>query len=508
MAVSVGMACAEESSLPPLKGNIAPASSPNELFTAQPSGLPVVERENADKSGVTLAVKDSAKTWTLPELVDEALKRNPATSQAWKSAQSSEADVAVARSAYYPTVTLSASGGPSHNTSANYPGTSTTDQWSGGPALSVQYLLLDFGARKANVEASRFALLSKNFDFNQQLQTVALNVMTNYYNVDYTRASVDDAEASLALAKSTLESTDIRSKVGLAAVTDVYQARQNVAKYQYNLENAKGSYSKAKVQLLTSVGMAGNSKLEVAPPAELPSTKVLQEEEDKLIDRALRQRPDLASKYAAWRQQLALSNKAEADRWPTLTSGVSLERDFYSAHMNPGEGQKSYNGDGHTDSAAALLTFSWNVFDGGNKSNAAKSAKLQAEAYKAALAQAELSAISDVVVNFIAFKTAVKAVDAAQALVDSAQQSYDSVNISYKSGLKNITDLLTVQSDLASAKTSLSESRSALYTAAASLANATGDIIPRPSVSTNNTSRNTPSDNSTDTYLPLPAQNR
>ncbi len=493
--------------LPPVHGNISPSGAPNEPFTTQPSGLPPAERTTTDATVLIGPQKESARTWTLPELVDEALRRNPSTSEAWQNARASEADLGVAKSYYYPTVTLSASGGPSHSTAPIYPGTSTVDQWAGGPELDIQYLLLDFGARKSGVEAARFNLLVNNFNFNQTLQSVVLTVMTNFYNLDYSRSNLENAETALALAQSNLQSTDIRSRVGLVPVTDVYQARQSVAQAQYNLENARGAASQAKVQLLTSVGIPGNSKLEVASPTTLPSAKILEEEVDKLVDKAMRQRPDLASRYATWRAQLAKADQAEANRWPTLSTGIRLERSYYDAHVNPEAGFPSYNGSGHADGASALLTFSWDVFDGGNKSNAAKSAKRQAEAARAALAQAELGAISDVVLNFIAFKTATKSVEAAEELVASSQQSYDSINISYKSGLKNIIDLLTAQSNLTAARSSLALSRSNLYTAAASLANATGDILPRPLAANAKPSVSTPaSESRSDGTLPLPTR--
>lgn len=470
------LAAEDKPALPPLKGNIAPTKTSDEPFVAQPSGLPESERQAV--AAVSLIGPD--KVWTLPALIDEALRRNPSTSESWQTARAAEAQVGVAKSSYYPTVTVSASGGPSHATSPVYPGTTTLDQWSGGPQMQIQYLLLDFGGRKAGVESARFALLSKNFDYNNALQTVVLNVMTNYYNLDYTRANLENTETALALAQSNLESTDIRSRAGLAPITDVYQARQTVAQNQYNLENARGALSQAQVQLLTSVGMPGNSHINVAPPMERPSTKILEQEVDKLVDIALRRRPDLASKYANWRSQLETANKAEAARWPTLNTGVNLQRNYYSSRVEGVNGYPTFKGSGENDTASALLTFSWNVFDGGNVSNTAKAAKRQADAARAQLMSAELGAISDVVINFISFKTATKSVDAAEALVVASQQSYDSTNISYKTGLKSVIDLLTAQNNLASAKATLAQARSNLYTAAANLANATGDILPRP----------------------------
>jgi outer membrane protein TolC len=342
--------------------------------------------------------------------------------------------------------------------------------------LQIDYLLLDFGARHAGLEAARFNLLSRNFNFNQALQSVVLSVMTSYYNLDGAKAALANAEAALTLADATLQSVEIKQQVGLATSTDAAQARQGVEQNKFNLENARGVLSTTQIQLATSLGLPANVNLQVAPPSNPPSLAILEEEVDKLIDLAFRQRPDLAGKYNTWRSRLASADQAEANRWPTLTSGINLQRTYYQANSAGPAGD--FKGSGHFDDASAILTFRFDLFDGGNKSNLALSAKKLAESAKADLQVSELGAIADVVTNFVAFKTAAKKVDAAQALLDASRKNIDSVQIGYRNGLKSLLDLLTAQSNLTSAQSTLSQSRTDLFVSSANLSNSTGSLLP------------------------------
>jgi hypothetical protein len=134
VAAGVAVSAAESASLPKIKGKIDPSHEPDMPFTSQLAGVPVSEQPGAAPA----PFDNAAKVWTLPELIDEALKRNPNTVQAWELANAAAADVKVARSAYYPTVTVGANGGASHTTTPLFPGTETTDQFTAATSVSIK----------------------------------------------------------------------------------------------------------------------------------------------------------------------------------------------------------------------------------------------------------------------------------------------------------------------------------------------------------------------------------
>ncbi|MDR1303943.1 MAG: TolC family protein [Verrucomicrobiales bacterium] len=414
---------------------------------------------------------DAARAWTLPELVDEALRRNPRTTQAWQQANALAAQLGVQRALDYPTISVGAEAGGSHVTQPAADGRHTSNQLFIGPTVQLQYLLLDFGARRAAQEQARFNLLSQDFNFNQTLQTVTLGVMNGYYNLDGAQVRLQNAETALALAEAVHQQTLIKARAGLATSTDLAQARQQVEQCRYQLEGARGEVSTARVALATSLGIPGNAPLQIASPTNLPSLELLSVQVDQLIDLAFRQRPELAAKYNAWRAQLAAVDLAEAKRWPALNLNVGLQRDYYATDA------AAPNGVDHRDNASAVLAFSFDLFDGGSQAYQVTSAKALAAAAKAELLAGQLGVIAEVVTNYVTFKTAAQQVDAAQALLAASQNSFDSANLSYRHGLKNMIDVLAAQNNLATARAALATARTGLCNASAGLANATGSLL-------------------------------
>src|SRR5882724_4293469 len=110
---------------PPANAVPPPVSNPSDL-TLPPAGAPL----------------------ELAQIVDLALANNPLTRTTWLRARASEANLGSTRAAYLPTVDLDAS----LTRARTSPGASATTTLN-GPALSLDYVLFDFGGRNAASEA-------------------------------------------------------------------------------------------------------------------------------------------------------------------------------------------------------------------------------------------------------------------------------------------------------------------------------------------------------------------
>src|SRR5699024_5583688 len=99
-----------------------------------------------------------ASAQSLLELTDIALRNNPRTRLAWATVRSRAAALGVARAAYWPQLdaTLSASYSRTNSSSTGMPGNDLTRY---GPAISLSYLLWDFGARASEAAAGEAELL-------------------------------------------------------------------------------------------------------------------------------------------------------------------------------------------------------------------------------------------------------------------------------------------------------------------------------------------------------------
>ncbi|MCZ6864493.1 MAG: TolC family protein, partial [Candidatus Dadabacteria bacterium] len=108
---------------------------------------------------------------TLSQLVDIALANNPTTQIAWEDARATAAAWAEARGLYYPRISGSAGYFYARDGGSSTGGAAFDEQY-GNIGLSLNYLLLDFGGREAEIDAARLALLNANWNQNQAIQNV------------------------------------------------------------------------------------------------------------------------------------------------------------------------------------------------------------------------------------------------------------------------------------------------------------------------------------------------
>ena len=301
---------------------------------------PVVEREWAPAPGARGLVGSAAQvaalsdmpssdrdhTLGLSELIDFALTRNPATRSAWDSAQAAAAAAGKARAPYYPTVSADSDNGYQRLVDLVPKHWGTMKSWQSRSLVSLDYDLIDFGRRDAQAAAALNQLVAANLLFNRQVQEVVFNVERGFYELDAARANVAAAEATVKLATTDRTNAERRQHNGLATQPDVLLARQREAQAEFDLENARLGVSLAQADLAVALGVRADRAPEVEPLIDQPLPQSLGADVDKLIDAAIRERPDLAAKVSAVRAQQAQVALARASFYPTVGSDQLLWR--------------------------------------------------------------------------------------------------------------------------------------------------------------------------------------
>ena len=415
---------------------------------------------------------DSAKTYSLPELIDLAETHNPDTRVAWQRARSQAAALGVARSELYPTLAAAA-----------LSETSRSEVFFGGQfykqvaqdfelALELNYTIFDFGARSGRIEARSTQLLAANFAFNDSHRQVIYQVQTAYYRELSAMGQEDAARASLANAEAVQQAAEARLANGLATLPDVLEARSASAEAEYDLQTIVGAEEIARGDLATAVGASATADIRVQPLDEVPTPESIGDTVDQAISHALGQRPDLLQQVAEIRSANAKVKEARAAYYPSLGLTVSpgvpylygLQEPSPWAHTGDLTGQVSLN-------------LNWTIFDGG----ARKSRLAQAEADVHA-AEAEANAKRNQITNevwtaYSNLNTAFRQRLAATALLESASQSYAAALESYNYGVRNLLDVTAAQRTLAQARSADVLARTQLLSAVAELAFRTGDSI-------------------------------
>jgi outer membrane protein len=144
---------------------------------------------------------DAAKAYSLSELIDLAESSNPATRIAWNDARRAALAAGIAESAFLPNITATAIGGyqgsSGHQTALGTGFSSNASLEGTVSALSLQWLLFDFGERAAVVDAAKQGSVISNIAFTAVHQQLIYSVAVAFYNYAAAQARLATATQSL-----------------------------------------------------------------------------------------------------------------------------------------------------------------------------------------------------------------------------------------------------------------------------------------------------------------------
>ncbi len=426
-----------------------------------------------------IATLDLQHKYSLGELIDIGERNNPETRAAWERAKQQAKVLGIEKSEYFPVLAAAALFGDQRVVQP-FPkplspvGYSVVDLALIQPQIELQYLLFDFGGRRARVDAAKAEAFAAGALFIKTNQNVAFMISARYYALLTAQERLQAARDTLTTARTTQEAAEARLANGRATLPDVLNARAEAAQATFDLETADGDEKIARVTLAEVIGVKPPPDISIDGEVNAPLPKALTSSIEELISRAFADRPDLVAQMLEIRKADDEIRNANSDYWPkmTLTANAAQTSGWPSEVQPPGQlGQFSKP----TWSVAANVE--WTVFDGGarrNRKELAESGKREALAhYRDKQNQAEREVWS----SYIAFRTALRQHEAALALLGASDTSYSSSLEAYKFGVKNLVDVVTAERQLALARLSMVAARSQLLTEAVRLESVTGHLL-------------------------------
>jgi len=392
---------------------------------------------------------------SLPELTEFALQNNPRTRQAWFAARAAAAGIGIERADDLPRITADIVGQRSETASQ----TGNQNPWLTryGPALTLTYLLYDFGAGDSRVKAAEYQALAATLAQNRVLQDVVLQVEQAYYRYLGFEALVRSNELFLKSVSTSLDATQRRREGGLATAADFYRAETQVAQAQLNLTRSRGELDKARGSLASAVGLPVNASLRIQSFQGEPRIQEISESLNNILDRAKVSRPDLIAAEAQARSARAQADAASRSGLPTLTVSGTTGRTFYTQDRP------------FTDTNSVLLNLNIPLFTGFNQTYTVRQAEAraaQAEASRDALSrQAEL----EVWQSYYDVQTAAGGVSTTAVQLRAAQQTAEATLARYQAGFGSLLDLVTAQVDESNARVQRIQSYLDWFTAVARL---------------------------------------
>jgi outer membrane protein len=396
----------------------------------------------------------------LADVVDLALRNNPATRASWAQARASADLLGSARGQYYPTINGAASLSRIQSPATGTRPAGTRTEY--GPSVNLSYLLADFGGRSGSIERARQTLFAASLSHNATLQNTVLQAEAAYFTYMATVALLGAERSAIAEAQANLNAAQQRFKVGLATIADVLQAKTALSQEQLNLETTQGNLQAARGGLAAALGLPANLPFDLAPmPAAIP-VGVISVSVDSVINAALRNRPDLAAARAQAAAAAAQVRVVQSAQLPSLTLGSNAARTYSTPQVFAGP------------SYSVTLGLAIPIFNGLSRQYDLAAARAQADAISALADQTRQQVVTQVFVSYYALQTAEQRVATADDLLASAQQSVQVAAGRYREGVGSIIDLLTAQTALASARAQQVQSRWQWYTSLAQLARDAG----------------------------------
>ncbi|WP_024646974.1 efflux transporter outer membrane subunit [Pseudomonas syringae] len=186
-----------------------------------------------------------------PGLPSQLLERRPDIAAAERSVMGANANIGVAKAAYYPDFTLSMSGGYNSSTFANW--ISLPNRfWSVGPQLALT--LFDGGRRSAEVERTE-ALYDQTVAQYRQTVLNGFQEVENY--LIQLKVYEDEAavrQEALVSARDSLRLTNNQYKAGLIGYLDVVNVQATALSNERSVLNVLQSRLLASVQLIAALG--------------------------------------------------------------------------------------------------------------------------------------------------------------------------------------------------------------------------------------------------------------
>jgi TolC family type I secretion outer membrane protein len=409
---------------------------------------------------------------TLPDVLDVALRNDPATQIAWRDARSRADALGAAKGDWWPELDVTVAGVRAKTSVQG--GRFDSLQTTYGPGAALTWVLADFGERSGNVKSAKDDALSAVWAHSATVQATVLRTIEAY--VAYL-----DAKAQLVAAKTTedeaatnLDAAEQRRGAGLATIADVLQAKTQRSQAKLIAQTLEGSIGSLRGTLATAMGLPANVSFEVGElPAQVPVVE-FGATVDEMIADALARRPDLAAARESWLSAKANVTAKRGEWLPRLDLSGNINRSYYSP--------ETYAGKSDTWSVGLFLRIP--VFNGlRNKYEIAQAREDEGRA--AAQARAvEQSVTNQVWTSWYDVKTATQRIETSKDLLDSATESEKVALGRYKEGVGTLLDLLNAQSALALARAQEIAARADWLVAAARLIYSTGgltgpEVLPR-----------------------------
>ena len=253
---------------------VAQAEAQLRAAQAQDTDLGVLRAQY--EHAIAVLIGQPASTFSLPAQAVEAkppatpvgipselLERRPDIAAAERGVAQANAQIGVAKAAYFPSILLSASGGFGNTSISNW-FTWPSRFWSVGPSLAET--IFDAGLRRATVQQYRANYDQTVANYRQAVLTSFQQVEDNLASLRILSRAIDQQDAAVEAATRNLQEATARYRAGVDPYLNVIVAQTTLLNDQQTAVNFRMQNMVASVQLIKALGGGWDA-------ARIPSSK-------------------------------------------------------------------------------------------------------------------------------------------------------------------------------------------------------------------------------------------
>ncbi|AEK62496.1 TolC family protein [Collimonas fungivorans] len=396
---------------------------------------------------------DNAKTeLTLLDVVSAALCHNPKTREAWVNVKVQAAQVGLSKAAYLPTLTGTGQAAKDRSTNHGTPSAPfyvQSDSSYQNAALTLNWVLYDFGARSANVSYAKSLLASALAGQDSTLQAVFANTVKDYYAALVAQKNAQSTQDIEADTQRVFDAAVIRVRHGVAAISDQLQAQTAYSQAKFNRSKAEGDWQSALGQLAIDIGQKPNAGIHLAETNTpvLPDTAFVRSVVE-LLQSAQERHPSLVAARADLAAAQANEKMIRAQGRPTIS--FVGKYNYNNQPQSSGAGQQYYGETSRDRSIGIQINIPF--FEGFTRTYQIRGAQAQIEGKEASLTDAELQVASGVWTSYQTLRVDTDNLRTSQEILDSAKAAFEAAQARYTKGVTGILELITTQTALANAQ--------------------------------------------------------
>jgi outer membrane protein len=281
------------------------------------------------------SLASAQKTWTLEECINHAINNNLDIKSGQLTTDNQKIKLNQAKNQRLPDLSASVSPSVNFGTGLNNDNMYVQqNSQSANAGISTSMVLFSGFRVKNNIEAQNFSLKASSEELKKAKESMSVSIASAYLQVLYNKELLQIAEEQVKLSQLQLDRSEIMASLGKIPDGQVYEAKAQLAKDQYNATESKGTLQLSLLELSQMLELKEWRDFDITLPViDMMSLALQIQPAEDVYNYAVANKSDVkASEYKLKNSEKAL-DITKGGLYPTLALGANYSNRYYSEQM-------------------------------------------------------------------------------------------------------------------------------------------------------------------------------